>query len=110
MDLVEQDYDNYQVYKYQKKKLRFVDYSDAGIMAAYHTDTDSYGIEWRLSVVFKFDLHELYVQMSNSEASQSGRFLRKFKKPDLIDELVDMKAIRSYPIQGSINTGNISKN
>ena len=94
MDLVEQDYDNYQVYEYQKKKLRFVDYSDAGIMAAYHTDTDSYGIEWRLSVVFKYDLHELYVQMSNSETSQSGKFLRKFKKPDLIDELVDMKAIR----------------
>ena len=79
MDLVEQDYDNYQVYEYQKKKLRFVDYSDAGIMAAYHTDTDSYGIEWRLSVVFKYDLHELYVQMSNSETSQSGKFLRKFK-------------------------------
>ena len=40
MDLTEKDYDSYQVYEYQKKKLNFVDYSDAGILAAYHTDTD----------------------------------------------------------------------
>ena len=94
MDLQEQDYDNYQIYEYQKKKLYFVDYSDAGILAAYHTDTDLDGTEWKLSVVFKPELHELYVQMSNSETTESGRYLRKFKKPDLIDELVDMKIIR----------------
>ncbi len=94
MDLVEKEYDSYQVYEYQKKKLYFVDYSDAGILAAYHTDTDLDGMEWKLSVVFKPDLHELYVQMSNSETTESGRYLRKFKKPDLIDELVDLKVIR----------------
>jgi len=94
MDLQEQDYDNYQVYEYQKKKLYFVDYSDAGILAAYHTDTDLDGTEWKLSVVFKPELHELYVQMSNSETTETGRYLRKFKKPDLIDELVDMRIIR----------------
>ena len=94
MDLNEQEYDNYQTYEYQKKKLNFVDYSDAGILAAFHADTDLDGTEWKLSVVFKPELHEMYIQMSNSETSESGRYLRKFKKPDLIDELVDLKIIR----------------
>ena len=94
MDLEEKPYELYTVYEYQKKKLYFVDYSDAGILAAYHTDTDLEGTEWKLSVVFKPDLHEMYVQMSNSETTESGKFLRKFRKPDIIDELVDCKVIR----------------
>ena len=82
------------IYEYQKKKLCFVDYSEAGVVAAYHTDTDRKGVEWRLSVVFRYASRELFVQLSNSETTESGRFLRKFRKPDLIDELVDLGVIR----------------
>lgn len=82
------------IYEYQKKKLCFVDYSEAGIVAAYHTDTDRKGVEWRLSVVFRYASRELFVQLSNSETTESGRFLRKFRKPDLIDELVDLGVTR----------------
>lgn len=94
MDIDWKEEDNYMVYEYQKKKLSFVDYSDHVIMAAYHEDTDLDGTHWRLSIVFKPEVHELYVQMSNSEDTQTGRYLRNFKKPDFIDELVDLKIIR----------------
>ena len=98
MDL-EEHTGEYTVYEYQKKKLAFVDYADAGVMAAYHTNTDREGIEWRLSIVFRFLSHELFLQLSNSETTE-GRFLRKFRKPDLIDELVDLKVIEK---DGSID-------
>jgi len=85
---------DYLVYEYQKKKLCFVDYSEAGVLVAYHSGTDRKGVEWRLSVVFHYVSHELFVQLNNSETTESGRFLRKFRKPDLIDELVDLGVIR----------------
>ncbi|MBQ6148528.1 MAG: hypothetical protein IJI83_03165 [Oscillospiraceae bacterium] len=94
MDLTEITGENYLTYEYEGKKLSFVDYSDSGIMAAYHTGQDSEGIEWRLSIVFKSEEHEIYIQMSNSETTETGRFLRKFRKPDIIDELVDLKVIQ----------------
>lgn len=94
MDIEEKEKTPYLTYQYQRKTLSFVDYSDMGILAAFHTDTDLEGIEWKLSIVFKYESHELFIQMSNSETTETGKFLRKFRKPDLIDELVDLKVIR----------------
>lgn len=94
MDIDEKQKQSYVTYTYQRKTLSFVDYSDMGFLAAYHKDVDIEGVEWRLSIVFKFKEHELYIQMTNSETTESGKFLRRFRKPDLIDELVDYKVIR----------------
>ena len=63
------------------------------IIAALHKDTDALGVNWELSVVFKQDTHELFVRMLNSKTTEDGYFMTKFRKPDIIDELIDLKYI-----------------
>ena len=93
MEFEEVEFSGYQTYKYQRKELTIVEYSEVNIIAALHKDTDALGINWELSVVFKQDTHELFVRMLNSKTTEDGYFMAKFRKPDIIDELIDLKYI-----------------
>ena len=35
------------------------------------------GTRWKSSVINKLRMHEMYIQMSNSNITESGRFLRR---------------------------------
>ena len=90
MEFEEKPFNGYQVYKYQRKELSIIEYAELNTIAALHKDTDAFGVDWVLSVVFKEKTHEIFIRMGNSKTTEDGRFMAKFRKPDLIDELVDL--------------------
>ena len=88
MDFDEVEFNGYSVYRAGEKELTIVEYKETNTIAALHRDRDLYGTEFLLSVVFKPDNHELFIRMTNSKSTEDGKFVSKFRKPDIIDELV----------------------
>ena len=93
MDIVEEEFNGYSVYKDGDKELTIVEYKETNTIAALHKDKDLYGTEFILSIVFKPVSHELFIRMTNSKSTEEGKYMSKFRKPDIIDELVDLKIL-----------------
>lgn len=90
MKLDEVPFDGHQTYRDGEKELTIIEYKEVGAIAALHRDKDLYGVEWLLSIVFRPATHELFIRMSNSRTTEDGKFMTNFRKPDIIDELVDL--------------------
>ena len=93
MDIVEVEFNGYSVYRDGDKELTIVEYKETNTIAALHKDKDLYGTEFILSIVFKPDSHELFIRMTNSKSTEEGKYMSKFRKPDIIDELIDLKIL-----------------
>ncbi len=93
MDFEEVGFTGHQVYVDGKKELTIVEYKETNTIAALNKDKDILGIEWLLSIVFKPNSHELFIRMSNSKSTENGKFMANFRKPDIIDEFVDLKIL-----------------
>ena len=93
MDIVEEEFNGYSVYRDGDKELTIVEYKETNTIAALHKDKDLYGTEFILSIVFKPVSHELFIRMTNSKSTEEGKYMSKFRKPDIIDELVDLKIL-----------------
>ena len=89
MNIEETEFNGFSVYKDGEKELSIVEYREVKTIAALHKDKDIFGTEFVLSTVFKPEKHEIFIRMTNSISTEDGKFMVNFRKPDLIDELVD---------------------
>ena len=110
MNFEEVDFTGHQIYTDGHKELTIVEYKEANTIAALHKDSDALGVEWLLSIVFKPNSHELFIRMSNSKSTEDGKFMSNFRKPDIIDELVDLKILdMDYDIEMSYKPHDVKK-
>ncbi|MDD5791688.1 MAG: hypothetical protein PUD22_03785, partial [Erysipelotrichaceae bacterium] len=111
MDFEEEEFTGYQIYRYGQKELIIVEHAEVGAIAALCKDQDVLGVEWELSVVFKPATHELFIRMTNSKTTEDGKFMINFRKPDLIDELVDLRILdMDYDIPMLYESHTVRKN
>lgn len=100
MNITEEEFNGYSVYRDGDKELTIVEHKETNTIAALHKDKDLYGTEFILSIVFKPDSHELFIRMTNSKSTEDGKYMSKFRKPDIIDELVDLNILEmDYDIE-----------
>lgn len=111
MDFDEEEFTGHQIYKDGQKELTIVEYGEVGAIAALCRDKDVLGVEWELSVVFKPSTHELFIRMTNSKTTEDGKFMINFRKPDLIDELVDLRILdMDYDVPMMYESHTVKKN
>lgn len=80
-------------YEDKKNEFTLTDYPEYGIVTAQHTSIDAAGIIWKLNVVFKLNEKQVYIEVTNNETSDEGKYIRKFRTPDIIAELIDLEII-----------------
>lgn len=110
MDIEETDFYGYSVYKDGERELSIVEYEEEKTIAAIHKDKDLNGTDFALSTVFKPESHEIFIRMTNSTSTEAGKFMTNFRKPDLIDELVDDEILdMDYDIEMLYDYHDVSK-
>lgn len=110
MNIEETEFSGYSVYKDGEKELSIVEHKEVKTIAALHKDKDLYGTEFVLSTVFKPEEHEIFIRMTNSKSTEGGKFMVNFRKPDLIDELVDEGILdMDYDVEMLYDYHNVSK-
>lgn len=106
----EADFNGYSVYRDGERELSIVEYEEEKAIAAIHKDKDLNGIDYVLSTVFKPESNEIFIRMTNSTSTEAGRFMTNFRKPDLIDELVDDEILdMDYDIEMLYDYHDVSK-